>query len=602
MEMQTRNEAICGGFVRWRCNRWLVRESATRSLGGAALIGKIGLVMCVWLVFLAASAGADVRYVSVDGSKTDASCSMPETPCDLEHAVSDVALTGDEVIVAPGTYVVSRILISVPLDIHGAAGQPRPTITCCAFPYETATVQALGGPGLHLHDLVIERTGGGLAVWGAGGAVLERLVVRATGSYAKGIWEFGGTRGLLRDSLVTANGTGAVALDAEGAQTGLQEFDLRNVTAIAQGSGSIGLSTSGFFDSMSTRSRRTTLTNSIVRGEAHDLSISSDSQGAAVVAASHSNYRAANVTITGPLASLVDSGGNQTAVDPMFVNAPAGDFHEQPNSPTVDAGTLDPDLGGLDLDGNARTQGSAPDIGAFETARPAQHTLTVIKSGSGAGSVTSSPTGIDCGSTCSHTYEGGSTVTLTATPASGSVFTGWGGNCSSSGTCTLTLITDQSAIASFMLTPTASPALSALRISPAKFVLTGRLVKGRCVPATRANNKHRGCTRPIALTISYLLTTPARVTFTMQRVLDGRIVKGHCVAPTRANRKNRRCIRLAALPGAITRNSGAGSTSFSFNGRIGARRLGSGTYRLVATPTANGRAGKTQRATFQIVP
>ena len=557
--------------------------------------------MCVWLAVLAGSAGADVRYVSVDGSKADGSCSMPQTPCDLEHAVTDVAVTGDEVVVAPGSYVVSRIQISVPLDIHGTAGQPRPTITCCASSVETATVQALGGPGLHLHDLVIERTGGGLAIWGAGGAVLERLVVRATGPGATGVLEFG-DRGLLCDSLVTANGTGAVALNAEGEQAGLQEFDLRNVTAIAQGSGSIGLYTSGFFDGMSTRSRRTTLTNAIVRGDAHDLSLSNDSQGAAVVVASHSNYRAATVSTTGPLASLVDGGANQTTVDPLFVNAPAADFREQPTSPTVDAGTLDPDLGGLDLDGNARTQGSAPDIGAFETARPVQHTLTVSKAGSGAGSVRSSPAGIDCGTACSHTYDSGSSVTLNATAAAGSVFTGWSGACSGSSTCTLTLTADQSTTASFTLTPTQPPALSALRISPAKFALTGRLIKGRCVTATRTNRKHRSCTRQIVLTVSYRLAAPARVTITIQRILDGRTVKGRCVAPTRANRTNRRCTRLSTLPGAITRNSGAGSTSFTFNGRIGARRLGPGTYHLTATPAASGNTGHQQRVTFQIAP
>ena len=99
------------------------------------------MALCVWLAFLAGSAGADVRYVSVDGSKPDPSCSMPQMPCDLVHAVADVAVTGDEVVVGPGTYVVPRVQISVPIDIHGAAGQPRPTITCCSFPFETATVQ-----------------------------------------------------------------------------------------------------------------------------------------------------------------------------------------------------------------------------------------------------------------------------------------------------------------------------------------------------------------------------------------------------------------------------------------------------------------------------
>ena len=51
--------------------------------------------------------------------------------------------------------------------------------------------------------------------------------------------------------------------------------------------------------------------------------------------------------------------------------------------------------------------------------------LTVGKSGTGAGTVTSSPAGIDCGNTCSGEFESGASVTLTATPAIGSTFAGW---------------------------------------------------------------------------------------------------------------------------------------------------------------------------------
>ena len=51
--------------------------------------------------------------------------------------------------------------------------------------------------------------------------------------------------------------------------------------------------------------------------------------------------------------------------------------------------------------------------------------LEVSKSGSGTGSVSSSPAGINCGSTCGHTYEDGTEVTFTASAFTGSTFTGW---------------------------------------------------------------------------------------------------------------------------------------------------------------------------------
>ena len=66
------------------------------------------------------------------------------------------------------------------------------------------------------------------------------------------------------------------------------------------------------------------------------------------------------------------------------------------------------------------------------------YTLTVTPAGTGTGTVSSNPTGINCGSTCSTTLNSGTTVTLTAAPASGSTFAGWSGNCTTAGTVTMT--------------------------------------------------------------------------------------------------------------------------------------------------------------------
>lgn len=77
-----------------------------------------------------------------------------------------------------------------------------------------------------------------------------------------------------------------------------------------------------------------------------------------------------------------------------------------------------------------------------------QRTLTVSLAGTGSGTVIG--TGISCPGTCSHSYPNGESVTLTATPASGSTFSGWsGGGCSGTSTCNVTMNAKQAVTASF---------------------------------------------------------------------------------------------------------------------------------------------------------
>ena len=67
-------------------------------------------------------------------------------------------------------------------------------------------------------------------------------------------------------------------------------------------------------------------------------------------------------------------------------------------------------------------------------------TLVITPAGNGTGTVKSVPTGINCGVTCSFGFASGTQITLTATPATGSTFTGWGaGPCEGTGTCTFTI-------------------------------------------------------------------------------------------------------------------------------------------------------------------
>jgi uncharacterized repeat protein (TIGR01451 family) len=99
-----------------------------------------------------------------------------------------------------------------------------------------------------------------------------------------------------------------------------------------------------------------------------------------------------------------------------------------------------------------------------------RRTLSVTKIGNGAGTVTSSPAGIACGSSCTEDFEEGAEVVLTAVAGAGSSFSGWTGACSGTGACELTMDEAKSLGASFAKIPTISrkPALGRLSVTPAK--------------------------------------------------------------------------------------------------------------------------------------
>jgi hypothetical protein len=84
--------------------------------------------------------------------------------------------------------------------------------------------------------------------------------------------------------------------------------------------------------------------------------------------------------------------------------------------------------------------------------------LNVARAGTGSGTVTRTPAGIDCGATCSANLPG--SVQLTATAARGSSFVGWSGACSGADACALTMDGDKSVTAEFA--DTAAPVVHAI--------------------------------------------------------------------------------------------------------------------------------------------
>ncbi len=88
------------------------------------------------------------------------------------------------------------------------------------------------------------------------------------------------------------------------------------------------------------------------------------------------------------------------------------------------------------------------------TSGATMYSLTLTKSGAGSGLVSSSPAGIDCGLVCSYPFSLSTSVTLTASPAAGSSFTGWSGSgCSGTSTCTVTMLGARAVDAKFTKLP-----------------------------------------------------------------------------------------------------------------------------------------------------
>jgi hypothetical protein len=79
-----------------------------------------------------------------------------------------------------------------------------------------------------------------------------------------------------------------------------------------------------------------------------------------------------------------------------------------------------------------------------------QFELTVAKSGTGSGTITSNPDGLSCGSTCTHAFDKNTVVVLSSAAADGnSVFVEWTGACSGSGACSVTMDSAKSVTARF---------------------------------------------------------------------------------------------------------------------------------------------------------
>lgn len=150
------------------------------------------------------------------------------------------------------------------------------------------------------------------------------------------------------------------------------------------------------------------------------------------------------------LLTLVDYTLNSPAINrSWFPNSPASGFWSATNYVQIAAraswrvvfndGMVLP----LDRDtpGNVRL--------VRDTGNTGYASLTVTRSGSGSGAVKSIPAGIDCNPVCFYSYLNSTWVTLTATPDAGSIFAGWSGDCTGTGSCAVSMNASRNVNAGF---------------------------------------------------------------------------------------------------------------------------------------------------------
>jgi hypothetical protein len=323
--------------------------------GAAAAVVVAGLTMAT------SASAAEVRYAEPDSAAPHgaAPCSQAD-PCDIQVAVETVAQSGDEVVVLPGDYMETDTLtVSAGIDLHGEVGQPRPRIV------STASEALFVIPAAaRVSDLSIEHTGSASALSASGGT-FERLFVHATASGGPFATACNPTDVTIRDSVcwnTAPSGGSGLDLNLAG---GSSSVTLRNVTAVASAPDSVGIKVRAVPAQLTLEGK-----NVIAKGGT-DIAAMTDSSGgaSATLNLDYSNFATRSVEGTNASATEPGTLNNQTAA-PLFVNAAAGDFHQAPGSPTIDAGTTDVLLGSLDIDREARIQGSAPDIGADEFVPP----------------------------------------------------------------------------------------------------------------------------------------------------------------------------------------------------------------------------------------
>ncbi len=360
---------------------YTIADMTLRALA-ASFVATVGLAAA------APTASATDFFATTDNTATSQNCLTEATACALGKAMDVVpAVAGGEqpgvghtLTLLPGTYDpvdfdagasstrFGRLSVTRGLTMQGKPGAPAPTIDVSTSPTGSEAIRmTIGGVLRHLRIL---RNSNGLTVSVAGFAAafgdpgatstLDRVHITASAPGTTGFSNALDLQGfaIVKNSLVEQEG-------GDPTQTSAVATFSTSVDGAPQVVGSTLLSATGaaFAASGSTigSPAATHLTNTALRG-APDLDVSAQAGSPVTVSLTNSAWRnAAPFTVVAGPATI-------DAKTPPVTGDLKLDGGGKPleGSPLIDAGAALTDLGPLDLDGNARVSGSAPDIGAFE--------------------------------------------------------------------------------------------------------------------------------------------------------------------------------------------------------------------------------------------
>ena len=361
-------------------------------------LGKLSFCVLACLLLSVPLASAATRYAAPGGTGADP-CADPSDPCSIytaaHYAASGTTLeAGDVVELAPGTYSEAdgdlgpTDMIQPPpaVVVRGEPGAPRPVIV---LESNSAGWGAFFlGPAAEVFDVEVRNQAvSGSAITNQGG-VFSRVIARSTVSTSFTCTSFEGT--MLSSACINQAGGTAVGVSVA-TSAGTHASNLRNSTFIATGPGSVGMDFAYFASSPGVIGSVFGV-GIIAKGESKDviargMELSGGHGATTQIELLASDYATTDTKTAGTGSAVVTpagTNGNITA-PPLLA---ADNVHQLSGSPTIDKGAVDGASDPLDIDGQAREIGLAPDIGADELGNPTTTTVSCNPASLTAGSST----------------------------------------------------------------------------------------------------------------------------------------------------------------------------------------------------------------------